>query len=70
MHYQLEDNMGHWVAGRCCLRRDKYGKSMPEYVETWLKGIGGNPHVDPYANATPEVRSWLSKTIEDPNWEE
>ena len=70
MHNQLEEDLGHWLTGRCCLRRDLYGKPMPEFVKTWLKGIGGNPQVDPYATPTREVQEWLSKTIQDPDWVE
>ncbi len=69
MHEQHEDTMGKWVTARCCLRRDKYGKSMPPYVKTWLDGIGhGSNPVDGSANPPDDVGTWLTQTIVDPDW--
>ncbi len=68
MHEQREDTMGKWVTSRCLLRRDVYGKPMPEYVRKWLDGIGHGSTVDGYANPPNDVREWLTKTIEDPDW--
>ncbi len=67
MHEQYEDTMGKWVTARCCLRRDIYGKPLPEYVKKWLDGIHGST-VEGLANAPDNVRNWLTRTIEDPDW--
>ncbi len=68
MHEQREDTMGKWVTARCCLRRDVYGKPMPEYVKKWLDGIGHGSNGDGDANIPDDVRNWLTKTIVDPDW--
>jgi hypothetical protein len=68
MHEQREDTLGKWVALRCYLRRDDYGKSMPEYVKKWLDGIGHGSNIDGRANAPYDVRRWLNATIVDPDW--
>ncbi len=68
MHEQYEDRRGKWVTARCSLRRDKYGKTMPAYVKTWLDGIGHGSYMDGLANIPDDVRNWLTQTIENPDW--